>query len=58
MARPTLGYTELIQFRITKDQKRALEKYAREQHITLAELARQQLRSLVANIAGEREVAA
>jgi hypothetical protein len=44
------GNVELIQVRVSSPQKRILEEYANSQHITVAELTRQQLRLLISRI--------
>lgn len=48
--RRTPSNTELIQFRVTKLQKEALEKGAHDAGVTVAELVRQQVRPLIARI--------
>lgn len=50
MARPSTGNTKLIQFRITERQYSVLAEYAATQHTTVAEITRQQLRPLIAQI--------
>jgi hypothetical protein len=50
MARPSLGYKKLVQLRLTEEQYRVLTRYAAQHNITVAELTRQQLRPLIAQI--------
>lgn len=50
MARKPTGNTKLVQFRITERQYSILAEYAEMQHMTVAELTRQQLRPLIAKI--------
>ena len=58
MPRNSTGNTELIQIKVTKLQKEALQKYAEHQGVTTAELVRQQLRPLIARIVSGLDVAA
>lgn len=52
------GNTELIQFRVTKLQKAALDTQAQKDGVTVAELVRQQIRPLIARVLSGDEVAA
>lgn len=50
MPRPSTGNTELLQVRVTPQQAETLARFAALRNTTVAELVRQQLRGLVAQI--------